>query len=175
MPNLFVPLLGSLIILAAAAPAQNPRAPQRVDGTSPLSFDPVIATDGDRSLLAWVEASAVRVARSDGRGESWSAPVRVDSDSAMNWDDVADLAGGDGSKKEDDDIPAEVQDKLLSDYERELIAEKLKKGEAAASSSSKEAATALSDEIAEMALKEEEESKREERNSPESKGELSLY
>ena len=101
--------------------------------------------------------------------------VRVDSDSAMNWDDVADLAGGDGSKKEDDDIPAEVQDKLLSDYERELIAEKLKKGEAAASSSSKEAATALSDEIAEMALKEEEESKREERNSPESKGELSLY
>ena len=66
----------------------------------------------------------------------------------MNWDDVADLADGDK-----DDIPAEVQDKLLSDYERELIAEKMKK-------SSSAAATALSDEIAELALKDEEAEKR---------------
>ena len=68
----------------------------------------------------------------------------MDSDSAMNWDDVADLAGN-----EDKDIPAEVQDKLLSDYERELS-----KGK------SKNTANALSDEIAELALKDEEEAER---------------
>ena len=55
---------------------------------------------------------------------------RQDSDAGINWDDVEDLAGDSKgkSKGEEDDIPTEVQDKLLSDYERELITEKMKKG-----------------------------------------------
>ncbi len=43
-----------------------------------------------------------------------------DTDTDINWDDdVADLA--------DNNIPAELQEKLLSDYERELIMKKMKK------------------------------------------------
>ena len=55
---------------------------------------------------------------------------RQDSDAGINWDDVEDLAGDSKGKNkgEEDDIPTEVQDKLLSDYERELITEKMKKG-----------------------------------------------
>ncbi len=53
---------------------------------------------------------------------------RIDSDPGMNWDDVGDLAGN-GKEGGEEEIPAEVQDKLLSDYERELITEKMKKGE----------------------------------------------
>ena len=56
--------------------------------------------------------------------------ARLDSDSEINWEDVADLtSAGTGSANPDVEIPPEVQDKLLSDYERELITEKLKKGE----------------------------------------------
>ena len=39
----------------------------------------------------------------------------------INWDDVADLAGSSGGAvKANDEIPAEVQEKLLNDYEAEL-------------------------------------------------------
>ncbi len=54
---------------------------------------------------------------------------REESDSGINWDDVEDLAGGGGGSAAPADIPDDVQDKLLSDYERELITEKVKKGE----------------------------------------------
>ena len=70
---------------------------------------------GERLLGSHQAASSVCVARSD-------------SDAGINWDDVEDLAGGPNSPR-GEDIPAEVQDKLLSDYERELITEKVKKGE----------------------------------------------
>ena len=63
--------------------------------------------------------------------------TRLDSDSDINWDDIGDIAeagAGGGDKKKttkvnaaSDDIPPEVQEKLLNDYERELITEKLKK------------------------------------------------
>ena len=53
--------------------------------------------------------------------------TRLDSDSEINWADVGDI--GEGSEKAiEDDIPKEVQDKLLNDYERELIKQKLDKG-----------------------------------------------
>jgi len=41
----------------------------------------------------------------------------------INWDDL-----DSGNEDQREDIPESVQDKLLSDYERELIAQKLKKG-----------------------------------------------
>ena len=81
--------------------------------------------------------------RRSGRGRRWpgerevikgEAPTgtdmcsprcREESDSGINWDDVEDLTSGGSSG----DIPADLQNKLLSDYERELITQKVKKGQ----------------------------------------------
>ena len=57
-----------------------------------------------------------------------AADVSVDEE--INWDDVADLAEKSTSDKNATtakDIPTDVQDKLLSEYERELIEAKSKK------------------------------------------------
>ena len=48
-------------------------------------------------------------------------------DDEINWDDVADLAETSGATAKD--IPDEVQDKLLNEYEKELIEAKVKKVE----------------------------------------------
>ena len=57
-----------------------------------------------------------------------AAEVSSANDEEINWDDVADLAGdsnpGTNAAK---DIPDDVQDKLLSEYEKELIEAKVKK------------------------------------------------
>merc|ERR1712203_1274936 len=58
-----------------------------------------------------------------------AAEVSSANDEEINWDDVADLAGNSNSdsKNPGKDIPDDVQDKLLSEYERELIEAKVKK------------------------------------------------
>merc|ERR1712025_359249 len=57
-----------------------------------------------------------------------AAEVSSANDEEINWDDVADLAGntnpGTNPAK---DIPDDVQDRLLSEYEKELIEAKVKK------------------------------------------------
>ena len=55
--------------------------------------------------------------------------IAADEDEEINWDDVADLAEKSTSDKNATakDIPTDVQDKLLSEYERELIEAKSKK------------------------------------------------
>ena len=58
-----------------------------------------------------------------------AAEVSSANDEEINWDDVADLAGNSNSdsKNPGKDIPDDVQDKLLSEYEKELIEAKVKK------------------------------------------------
>ena len=58
-----------------------------------------------------------------------AAEVSSANDEEINWDDVADLAGtsNSDSKNPGKDIPDDVQDKLLSEYEKELIEAKVKK------------------------------------------------
>jgi len=58
-----------------------------------------------------------------------AAEVSSANDEEINWDDVADLAGNSNSDstKPGKDIPDDVQDKLLSEYEKELIEAKVKK------------------------------------------------
>jgi hypothetical protein len=59
-----------------------------------------------------------------------AAEATKDDDEEINWDDVADLADNPVAAKisaaeNDEEIPDEVQDRLLKDYERELIAAKV--------------------------------------------------
>ncbi len=62
------------------------------------------------------------------RQELKKRAAEIQEDNAeINWDDVADLASE--NTKPGKEIPDEVQDKLLKDYERELIEEKVKKAE----------------------------------------------
>jgi len=57
-----------------------------------------------------------------------AAEVSSANDEEINWDDVADLAGNSNSgTNAAKDIPDDVQDKLLSEYEKELIEAKVKK------------------------------------------------
>merc|ERR1711976_160266 len=57
-----------------------------------------------------------------------AAEVSSANDEEINWDDVADLAGNSNSGTNTaKDIPDDVQDKLLSEYEKELIEAKVKK------------------------------------------------
>ncbi|MBT4029593.1 MAG: hypothetical protein HN844_05035 [Planctomycetes bacterium] len=66
--------------------AQNARTPQLLDATaSTPSGQPVLATRGDLSALAFVDGSpsagqSVKVAISDARGIDWAVPIRIDSD-----------------------------------------------------------------------------------------------
>lgn len=58
-----------------------------------------------------------------------AAEVSSANDEEINWDDVADLAGNSnsGTNLAAKDIPDDVQDKLLSEYEKELIEAKVVK------------------------------------------------
>jgi len=57
-----------------------------------------------------------------------AAEVSSANDEEINWDDVADLAGNSNSGTNAvKDIPDDVQDKLISEYEKELIDAKVKK------------------------------------------------
>lgn len=64
--------------------AQDVRDPQRLHPTQNiLGFGRSVASSGDLSCAVWTETSPnyfVWTAVSDGRGENWSAPIRLDSD-----------------------------------------------------------------------------------------------
>lgn len=75
--------LACLCLLSPLA-AQDIRDPQRLHPTqSILGFGRSVASEGDLSCAVWTETSPnyfVWTAVSDGRGETWSAPIRLDSD-----------------------------------------------------------------------------------------------
>ena len=75
--------LTALCLLSPLA-AQDVRDPQRLHPTQNiLGFGRSVASSGDLSCAVWTETSPnyfVWTAVSDGRGENWSAPIRLDSD-----------------------------------------------------------------------------------------------
>lgn len=79
------------LLLSCALGAQNTRPQVRVD-TSPvgtLNFDPVVASSGDLSVVAYAEGTDIYAVSSDGQGLNWSAPVRVDGDVTGGRKDLA--------------------------------------------------------------------------------------
>ncbi|KAA3607974.1 MAG: hypothetical protein DWQ01_12890 [Planctomycetota bacterium] len=78
-------LPSSLVFLAIASwlPAQNPRPSLRVDSTAVgAAQGPAVSTRGELTALAWHDQGdgGIYVSTSDGRGLSWSTPVRIDGD-----------------------------------------------------------------------------------------------
>ncbi len=75
-----------LLCLSLLSPlsAQDIRDPQRLHPTqSILGFGRSVASEGDVSCAVWTETSPnyfVWTSVSDGRGETWSAPIRLDTD-----------------------------------------------------------------------------------------------
>ncbi|MCA8941934.1 MAG: exo-alpha-sialidase [Planctomycetes bacterium] len=80
-------LLGLLVTFPTLASAQvAPRPSQLVDLNTTFSAgQPCVGTDADRTVVGFVDndpfapRNAVCIVTSDGRGKTWSAPLRVDS------------------------------------------------------------------------------------------------
>ena len=73
----------TLGLFLTAAAAQEPRTPQQIDlGT--LAYDPAVVSEGELSAILWKDgvSSELYASTSDGRGTSWSTPVRVDDAAA---------------------------------------------------------------------------------------------
>ncbi len=77
MQKTILPL--ALCLLAPAGFAQTVRPTSQVDNSG-IVFDPVVASEGDLTVLAYAGDNDIYVQTSDGRGLTWSAPVRIDSD-----------------------------------------------------------------------------------------------
>lgn len=82
----FLPL--TFLCLLSPLAAQEIREPQRLHPSqSNPAIGPAIASDGNVSCAVWTEAAPTNfiwTSVSDGRGESWTAPIRLDSDIAQN-------------------------------------------------------------------------------------------
>jgi|GEM_PF-431904 len=81
---LIVSIVLSLVCLVAVpAHAQNPRPSTQIDvGLTLESNAPAVASDGDLSAIVFNNEglNGVYVSVSDGRGITWSTPLRIDSD-----------------------------------------------------------------------------------------------
>lgn len=66
-------------LFLTAFAAQEPRTPQQLDLGS-LAYDPAVVSEGELSAILWKDGAntGLYVSSSDGRGVSWTAPVRVD-------------------------------------------------------------------------------------------------
>ena len=84
--SILLPLTLLVAAPAAPLPPQDPRPAVQVDTNSTgTGLGPSIATAGELSVAAWNDggtggSNTVSVALSDGRGLTWSAPIRVDAD-----------------------------------------------------------------------------------------------
>ncbi|KAA3611538.1 MAG: hypothetical protein DWQ01_05460 [Planctomycetota bacterium] len=67
-------------LLAASLAAQNPRTGVLAANASGSAYGPSLASDGDTAALLYRDDfdESIQVVLSDGRGLTWSAPVRVD-------------------------------------------------------------------------------------------------
>ncbi|MDP6940828.1 MAG: sialidase family protein [Planctomycetota bacterium] len=85
--------LAVAVLVATPLAAQNARAPQLLSSGSQV-YGPSVVSSGDLSAVAWKDAATndIYVSTSDGRGTSWSAPVRVDDDTTGAWKGVYDYS-----------------------------------------------------------------------------------
>lgn len=78
----------SPLLLLSTLTAQEIREAQRLHPSQSISaFGPSVASDGDLSCAVWTESAPTNfiwVSVSDGRGEFWTPPTRLDSDLALN-------------------------------------------------------------------------------------------
>jgi len=69
----------TLGLFLTASAVQEPRTPQQID-LGILAYDPAVVSEGELSAILWKDgvSSELYASTSDGRGVSWSGPVRVD-------------------------------------------------------------------------------------------------
>jgi hypothetical protein len=79
-----LPLFVAAMATAGALAAQNPRANVQVDTAVNFAVAPSVVSDGEMSVILYKDdLNQLMTTTSDGRGLTWSTPVRIDDDATL--------------------------------------------------------------------------------------------